>query len=78
MLAYQIQTVYAVAHSVGRDCNNPEGGLPHDADDEMIIETVIDIAQGAPYNERGLSIDSLTDDQRTNIVRSFHDGAYDR
>jgi hypothetical protein len=45
-----LDVLISVATSVGHDVHNPEGGLNFDATDEMVLETVTDIAQGYPHH----------------------------
>lgn len=66
-----------IAHSVGMDANNPEGGLHHDAADDVIIETICDIAQGNPHNLT-VNRDELTERQEHELVQAFLTMAYDR
>jgi hypothetical protein len=70
MDAFPYYRVLAIAHTVGIEANNPEGGLPHDADDDMIIETVCDIACGEPHNI-AVNRDQLTELQEHDIVQAF-------
>lgn len=69
--------LYAIAISIGVESNNPDGGLNHDSSDDVIIETIVDIARGNPHR-LPISEDDLTDHQREMIVHTFYKGAYDR
>lgn len=73
----QVSSLMAVAVTVGIDSNNPDGGLHHDSPDNEIVECIVDIANGSPYN---LNIDpsTLGEDVESNLIRAFYDGAYDR
>lgn len=66
----QLRKLYEVAKEVGRESNNPEGGLAHDTADHEIVEVIVDIANGSPH-KLGIELDSLTDSQRETIVAHF-------
>ncbi len=61
-----------VAKEVGDDVNNPDGGLPLDASNDMILETVFDIAKGWPHEiDAELSPSDLDDRQERILVDEF-------
>jgi hypothetical protein len=69
-----LRKLYEVAEQVGEDVNNPEGGLTRDTEDDVIIEVVCDIANGAPHKLK-LDYDYLTEQQREAVVAHFFIGA---
>lgn len=71
-----LDTLLAVAHTVGVDSNNPDGGLHHDTPDHEILEVITDIANGEPY-KLGVHIDTLSAKDELAIVSAFFNGAYD-
>lgn len=77
MLAYQLTGLLKVAREVGVESNNPEGGMSQDASDDDIIEVVIDIANGEPHKLR-IEHDSLTDQQRSLVIKHFDNGMNNR
>lgn len=67
----------AVAISVGRDSNNPDGGLSHETPDDQIVEIICDIGAGNPH-KLGDTHNKLSEHQEALLVKAFFDGAYDR
>lgn len=72
-----LHTLREVAEEVGRDVFNADGGLPFDADDEIIIETVCDIVQGAPYFLIGIRAHELPEFAFNMIIGYFKKGRND-
>jgi hypothetical protein len=71
-----MDALIAVAISVGIDALNPEGGLRSDASDDVIIETVTDIAQGYPHYLT-VNLDRLSEVESKLIVSGFFRGMSD-
>lgn len=66
-----------IAEEVGRDVLNPDGGLPYDAEQDVIVETVCDIAQGSPHFLTGVHSHELSESNYQMIVGNFRKGRND-